>query len=358
MKKHLTVILAVFVSVTFFSCRGGGERPVEPADGITVVFVPKVTGNSFFEVANQGAQEYGARHGFKVDYRGSPVAEVAEQRKIVEDAIKNKIRALSISSLDSTALNEVLKRAKNAGMKITTWDSDVAGDSRYIMISQGTPAQLGRMLVEMGAKSLEKRGKHPVTNPIKYAWHYSQAMVADQNSWRDAGEEYIKTNYPNWENVHPDNYYSFQDPEKALEVGRQILAENPDIDLIILNDSTSLPAQAKVLKELGKTSEDLTITGFSPPNAMREYAKEGIIDRWGLWDCKVQGALATYISYYLASGNQLNVGQMIDIPDVGLVEIMPNTVLDPDAYTAPDSGVILLPKRTEFTLENVDDYDF
>jgi AI-2 transport system substrate-binding protein len=91
---------------------------------------------------------------------------------------------------------------------------------------------------------------------------------------------------------------------------------------------------------------------------MREYAKEGIIDRWGLWDCQIQAALACYISFYLASGNQLNVGQMVDVPEIGLVEVMPNTVLDSDAYTAPDSGVILLPRRVEFTAENVDEYNF
>ena len=37
---------------------------------------------------------------------------------------------------------------------------------------------------------------------------------------------------------------------------------------------------------------------------------------------------------------------------------MPNTVLDANAYTADDSGVVLLPERVVFTAENMDNYDF
>ncbi|MDR2460220.1 MAG: substrate-binding domain-containing protein [Deltaproteobacteria bacterium] len=355
------LVLTLAIALSLSACKSdNASTPSGVTDNqeLTVVFIPKITGNAFFEAANTGAQAYSARHGFKVDYRGSPVANVEQQVEIIEQAIKDKAVAISVSSLDATALDGVLKRALASGIKVTTWDSDVSGDARLIMISQGTPSQLGKMLVEMGAKSLEKRGKNPTTDNIKYVWHYSQASVADQNSWREAGEDYIKAIFPNWENLNPQNYYSEQDPEKALLVGAQILEEHPDVDLIICNDSTSLPGQLQVLKDKHLTQEDITVTGFSSPNAIREFAKEGIIDRWGLWDCQIQAALACYISYYLASGNQLHVGQKVDVPEIGLVEVMPNTVLIPNTYTAPDSGVILLPRRTEFTAENVDDYNF
>jgi AI-2 transport system substrate-binding protein len=364
MTKSYFIFLCSLLTLVFAlgSCgsdkREASEGPKPGQAGITVVFVPKITGNAFFEAANQGAQEFGEKHGFKVDYQGSPDAKAEDQIRIIENAVKNKADAISVSSVDATALDGVMKKAMAAGVKVTTWDSDVSGDARYIMVSQGTPSQLGRMLVEMAAKSLEKRGKNPAANPVKYVWHYSQASVADQNSWRETGEEYIRSSFPNWENLKPDNYYSEQNRDLALEVGRRILDEHPDIDVIICNDSTSLPAQAEVLRERGIKAEEITVTGFSPPNAMREYLKEGVIDRFGLWDCQIQGALACYISYYLASGNQLNVGQMVDVPEIGLIEVMPNTVLIPGAYTAPNSGVILLPRRLEFTVENVDEYDF
>lgn len=326
--------------------------------GITVVFVPKVTENAFFEAANQGAQEYAGRNGFAVQYSGNPEADLSHQIEIIQQAVRDKADAICISSLDATALDTELKAARKAGIKVVTWDSDVSGDARSLMVSQGTPKQLGQMLVEMGAKALTSRGKQPAEEAIQYAWHYSQSSVADQNSWYAAGEKYIQANYPNWVNAAPENYYSQQDPKLAVEVGARVLAEHSDIDLIICNDSTALPGQVQAVQDAGLTAKDITVTGFASPNSMRDYCKAGIVDRWGLWDCQVQGALGCYLAYYLALGNTAQVGDRIDVPEIGLVEVMPNTVLDPAAYTAKDSGVVLLPQRTEFTIENVDNYNF
>lgn len=360
MKKLLLVIVVSFMFVASLSGCGNSSSTSSSAKkkNITVVFVPKLTGNAFFEAANEGAQAYAKRQGFVVKYSGQPVASVENQTSIIKEAIKDKADALCISSVDATALDKVLKEAMVAGIKVTTWDADVSGDARSIMVSQGTPEQLGKMLVEMAAKSLANRGKNISTDKIKYVWHYSQAIVADQNSWRVAGEAYIKAAYPNWENVASGNYYSEQDAEKAVKVGGQIFAEHHKIDLIICNDSTSLPGQAQAAQELNLNAKDVTITGFASPNAMRQYCKDGIVERWGLWDCGTQGALGCYLAYLLASGKELTVGSKVDVPEIGIVTIMPNTVLQPNAYIASNSGVVLMPSRVEFTIANVDNYHF
>ncbi|MDR3077231.1 MAG: hypothetical protein LBV15_00520, partial [Planctomycetota bacterium] len=57
------------------------------AGEITVVFIPKLTGNSFFEAANDGAQRYAERIGFNIKYAGSPEALVANQIAIIEAAV-------------------------------------------------------------------------------------------------------------------------------------------------------------------------------------------------------------------------------------------------------------------------------
>lgn len=359
MKRQIALILATGMMVSMCGgCGDSGTKSTEAEKDIRVVFIPKLTGSAFFEAANDGAQAYGAAHGFKVDYCGSEEASVSDQRNIIENAIRQAADAVCISSLDATALDDILKEAMAAGISVVTWDADVSGDARQIMVSQGTPGQLGQMLVEMGAKSLTECGKDPSNDIIKYVWHYSQASVTDQNSWQAAGEKYIHDTYPKWENVAAENYYSNQDAGKAIAVGEMILTEHPDIDLIICNDSTALPGQARAAQNLGLFAGDVSITGFAPPNDMRDYCKAGIVTRWGLWDCQVQGALGCYLAYYLASGKTLHVGDRINVPEIGILEVMPNTVLNPDAYTAENSGVVLLPVRTEFTINNVDDYDF
>ena len=391
-KKLLSVVLAGAMTVSLAGCGGGStpttaapttaaetkaeaaetkaeekkeeaatEAPAAGADvsGLTVAFIPKLTGNAFFESANNGAQEYSKEWGFTVDYQGSANAAVADQVNVINNAIASGVDAICVSSVDATGLDSALTEAKDAGVTVVTWDSDVSDTARTLMVSQGTPDLLGKMLVDMGADSLTNRGKDVKADTIKYCWHYSQATVADQNSWQVAGEAYIKENFPNWENVAPDNYYSEQDAEKAVSIGASILEAHSDIDLIICNDSTALPGQCKAAQNKGLTKDDVTITGFASPMSIKDYCAAGVIEQWGLWDCGVQGAMGCYLAAYLAAGNEVHVGDKINIPSIGEVEVMPNDCLVEGASTAEvNNGVVLLPERTVFNADNMNDYNF
>lgn len=326
---------------------------------ITVTFIPKLTGNAFFESANKGAQKYAEKWGFKVDYEGDSTASAAAQVSVINKAVQQGTDAICLSSVDAAGVKEALKSAADAGVTVTTWDSDVDSSVRKIMVSQGTPKQLGEMLVQMSYDSLKERSKNPDKDPIKYCWHYSNATVTDQNSWQVEGEKYIKEKYPNWVNVAPSNYYSSQDAEQAISVGESILSAHADIDVIICNDSTALPGQAQAAQNKGLTAKDVTITGFASPNSMKQYCTDGILTRWGLWDCGIQGAMGCYMADYIASGNEVKVGDKVTIPDIGIVEVMPNSILDPKANDSDtSSGVILIPERTVFTKDNMNNFDF
>lgn len=367
MKKVFALTLTVAMALTTFvgcgsSTKTAGDATKDTAakkSNITVTFIPKVTGNAFFESANKGAQKYAQKWGFKVDYQGDASASAAAQVSVINKAVQQGTNAICLSSVDAAGVKDALKAAAAAGVTVTTWDSDVDSSVRKVMVSQGTPKQLGEMLVQMSYDSLKERGKDPSKDAIKYAWHYSNASVTDQNSWRVEGEKYIKEKYPNWKNVAPDNYYSNQDAEQAISVGESILSAHSDIDLVICNDSTALPGQCQAAQNKGKKAKDVTITGFASPNSIKQYCKDGILTRWGLWDCGVQGAMGCYMSYYIASGNKVKVGDKINIPDIGTVEVMPNSVLNPSANVSDtSSGVVLLPERTVFTKDNMDKFDF
>ncbi len=383
MRKAMALVLAGLMAASLTACGGSGKPAVatkapdgetkteskaeESKDntgsssisGKTVAFIPKLTGNAFFESANAGAQKYGKSWGINVDYQGSANAAVADQVQVINNAVASGVDALCVSSVDATGLDSALKEATDAGLTVVTWDSDVSDTVRTLMVSQGTPEMLGKMLVDMGVDSLTKRGKDVKADAVKYCWHYSQATVADQNSWQVAGEAYIKENFPNWVNVAPNNYYSEQDAEKAVSIGASILEANPDIDLIICNDSTALPGQCKAAQNKGLTKEDVTITGFASPMSIKDYCNAGVIEQWGLWDCQVQGAIGCYLGAYLSAGNQVKVGDKIDIPEIGTVEVMPNDCLVEGAATGEvNNGVVLLPERTVFNKDNMNNYDF
>ena len=389
MKKTIAVLAAVSMAMSLAACGGSSASSSAPApassapaaapsssaaasapeaeapaggnsvEGKTVVFIPKLTGNAFFEAANDGAQKYAAEWGITVDYQGSPNAAVADQVQVINTAVASGADAICISTVDAAGVADALKAATDAGVAVATWDSDAQPSDRTLMVSQGTPEVLGRMLVDMACAGLEQRGKDPKSDEITYCWHYSQATVTDQNSWQVAGEAIIKAEYPNWTNVAPDNYYSEQDAEKAITIGEAVLSAHPEIDVIICNDSTALPGQLQAAENKGYNQENITITGFASPNAIKEYCSNGTLYNWGLWDCAVQGGMGCYLAAYMAAGNTVKVGDVISIPGIGDCEVLANDSIAEGASTADsNNGVVLMPETSVYTAENMNDYNF
>ena len=59
------------------------------------------------------------------------------------------------------------------------------------------------------------------------------------------------------------------------------------------------------------------------------------------------------------SSIEVKVGDKIDIPSIGTVEVLANDALVAGQETAAENnGVVLLPERVVFTAENVADYNF
>ncbi|WP_066250480.1 autoinducer 2 ABC transporter substrate-binding protein LsrB [Neobacillus drentensis] len=353
--KSITLLIVVAIVMLFTAACGSnegasGDGKKKDDKDIQVVFIPKMTGNAFFESGNDGAQKMGKKVGFKVKYDGAPEGTVANQVQIINSAVNSGADAIAISSVSSDGLNQALKKAKDAGVKVVTWDSDVDPKYRSVYINQGTPEILGKMLVDMAAEQMDNPNEAK-----KIGWFYSSPTVPDQNAWVNYANKYIKEKYPKWELV--TTQFGDANEQKSLQVGGSILDSYPDIDAIICPDSTALPAMAQAAENKGLKADDVIITGFASPNSMRQFIENGTITNHGLWDVKDQGALAVYVAYWLAKGNELKVGGSIDVPDMGSVKVEPNTIQGYD-YTADDSGIIVLPERIVFTKENTKDYNF
>ena len=86
MKKILSMLLVLCMALTL--CSAAFAEGKSPVDGMTVAFIPKVSGNSFFEAANDGAQKYAKEWGLTVDYIGAPTADVTTQLELIQQAMR------------------------------------------------------------------------------------------------------------------------------------------------------------------------------------------------------------------------------------------------------------------------------
>ena len=318
--------------------------PVEIKKNIRIAFMPNA--GAFATLASKAALDEGKKLGVRVQWLGA-VGE-ANQVASIKRAVAQGCKALVISPSSSKEVAAALKAAKESGVAVITWDSDVDQSSRSFCVSKGSPEQLGAFLVDMAASQLGSR-----RTPIKkVAFLYASPENVEQNQWVAAAKARILKDYSSW-NIAATGY-GYGESAASLDAATSMLSTYVDLDAVICPDAAALRGAAQAAEKLG-LGDKLILVGFSAPTALRKYVKSGTIKKFGLWDAAAEGRIAVYLAAQLASGASLKTGESLEVPGVeGKVTIGPN----PGSRNEATNSGLVVPARLVFTDKNIGDYKF
>lgn len=306
----------------------------QPTSGkkATIAMMPKAKGDPYFISCKKGADEAAKELGAELLWDGPTDLDPAKQNEVVEAWITRGVDAIAVSVENKEAISTVLRKAKEKGIKVITWDADSEKNARDFFINQATPQGIGYTLMDEAARVMGGKGEFAIVT--------ASLSAANQNEWIKFIKERLAEKYPDIKLI--DIKPSDGDRDRAFSETQNILKVYPNVKLVMGVAAPAVPGIAEAVKQSGKT--DVKVTGLSLPNMCKPYIKEGVIDHIVLWNTTDLGYLTVLTSNALVQGTlkqgdtKLNAGKLKEIEVVG--------------------DEVRLGKPFVFTKENIDNFDF
>ena len=333
--------LAVGVALAVTGCSSGGSGgSSEGGDGggdanLAITFLPKNLGNPYFDTSSDGAEEAIAEFDGTFAEVGPAEATPDSQVSYINTLTQQGVGAIAVSANDPEAICDALNEARDAGVKVVTFDSDTNPECRDLFINQATAEGIAKVQIDLIAEQIGGAGEIAILS--------ASANATNQNAWIATMEEYLASDYPDITLV--ETVYGDDDDQTSFDKTAALLQTHPNLKGIISPTTVGISAAARYLQ----TSEYkgvVQLTGLGTPNQMREYVEDGTVTSFALWNPADLGYLTAYAAKALIEGEI--TGEEGDSFEAGKL----------GDYEVGADGTVLLGDPFVFDAENIDDFDF
>jgi ABC-type sugar transport system substrate-binding protein len=336
----LTTALLLAAGLAFFpGCKPTDESASTSSssaggsDKLLIAFMPKSKGNAYFVSCKQGADEAAKDLGIDLIYDGPTTPDPARQNEIIENWITLGVDAIAVACENRDGISTALRKARESGVKVITYDADAQPDARAFFVNQATVEGIGNTLVDEAARLLDGKGEYAIITASLTAGN----MIA----WQQAIEKRNAEMYPELKRVALRPCDDLKD--KAQQEATTLLSAHPNLKLIMAICSPAVPGAAEAIKQAGKSGQ-VKLIGLGLPNENKAYVNGGVTDTVILWKTLDLGYLAVEAAAALAKGD-LNPGDTsFTSRKLGEIQI--------------DGDNILLGEPFKFTKANINEFDF
>ena len=140
-----------------------------------IAMMPKAKGDPYFISCKVGAEEAAKELGVELLWDGPTDLDPAKQNEVVEAWITRGVDAIAVSVENKEGISTVLRKARERGIKVITWDADAEKDARDFLVNQATPQGIGYTLTDEAARILNGKGEFAIVT--------ASLSAANQNEW-------------------------------------------------------------------------------------------------------------------------------------------------------------------------------
>lgn len=272
------LLVTLLAALTFGAVSGS-------AGGSTKLFMlPKFTGIPPFTQADNGAKEIGKGFGYTLDYGGPTTSSATQQVQFVDNAVSKGYKGIFISADNPAAVTPALQRARQHGVTVVSYDSDVLPAGRSVYVEGTSADDIALYQLEMLGSQIGYKGDFVILS--------AQATDTNQVTWNKLLVNDLKT-MKKYKNMHLLKIINPPDDStpSAVQYAQSILKEYPSIKGIIAPTTIAVAAAAQVVQQQ-KVCDKVVVTGLGDPKQMESYVKSGCVKKFALWSFTREGQVA------------------------------------------------------------------
>ena len=297
-----------------------------------IAVMPKAKGDPYFVSCRAGAEEAAKELGVELIWDGPTSLDAAKQNELVENWITRKVDVIAVAVENRGGISSVLRKARERGIRVVTWDSDAEPDARDYFVNQATSEGIGNTLTDEAARLLGGKGEFAVIT--------GALSAANQNEWIAFIRKRLADRYPDLTlaTIRPSD----DDRDKAFAETQTIMRVFPAVRLVMAISAPAVPGAAEAVRQANR--RDVNVIGLSLPNINKPYVHGGWVQTVVLWNTRDLGYLTVLAGARLAQDGMPPGTASIDAGRLGTIQIRGTEVV--------------LGEPTKFTKDNIDRFDF
>ena len=204
--------------------------------------VPKNMNNPFFDQARDGCKKAEAESNGAIECMYIGPGEHGggdEQVQIVQDLVAKKVDGIAVSPSNAAAMAVALQAAKEAGIPVLTWDSDLLPENKDLRVAYiGTHNyEIGTNLAKLAMQIKPKGGTICIQSGGAAAANHNERMqgirdtLSGMQSAVSPGDRLTGQN--GWTEIDGCPLYTDDDFPRSVQQFEDIMAKNPNLDAFI-----------------------------------------------------------------------------------------------------------------------------